>query len=169
MAMFLVSSVMYGFGDKRDQIPESLDLMNKIVIEYMEGMTKEAMMSSFNGQLTHESLQFSIRKDQRKSDRVKQLLQMYQEVVKERDLKLKDDAVVQAKATPSSAIDKVDISVTESTVTKKRKSTTNPDGTKAKRAKAAAAKKVVPAPKSKVSAAVDNLVGKGFLATLTKG
>ena len=33
---YIVASVMYGFGDLWNPLPESVDLMNEIVTEYME-------------------------------------------------------------------------------------------------------------------------------------
>lgn len=94
-----VASVMYGFGDQRQQLPETLDLMNAIVVEYMEGMTREALANTFGSNLNTKGLEFAIRRDPRKVERVRQLLKMYQEVINERDMKLKrDDKANAAKA-----------------------------------------------------------------------
>ncbi|GBG25727.1 Transcription initiation factor TFIID subunit 13 [Hondaea fermentalgiana] len=86
---FRSEPVMYGFGDKRQQLNETLDLMNSIVVEYMEGMTRESLANTFGSNLNTKGLEFAIRRDPRKVERVRQLLKMYQEVINERDMKLK--------------------------------------------------------------------------------
>lgn len=85
-AFCLVAPIMYAFGDKQDQIPETLDLMNSIVVEYIEGMTLRAMASTFSGQLTEESLLFAIRGDKRKCHRAQQLLAIYDRIKARREV-----------------------------------------------------------------------------------
>jgi len=84
---------MYGFGDSREQLPEALDLMNNIVLEYITGMTNEALRYSYGDEITVQALRCVIRNDLRKDDRVKQLCHMYDKVTEQRDHmhKLKDD------------------------------------------------------------------------------
>jgi len=91
--LVVVSSVMYGFGDSREQLPEALDLMNNIVLEYITGMTNEALRYSYGDEITVQALRCVIRNDLRKDDRVKQLCHMYDKVTEQRDHmhKLKDD------------------------------------------------------------------------------
>mmetsp|Transcript_15258 Transcript_15258/g.28087 ORF Transcript_15258/g.28087 Transcript_15258/m.28087 type:complete len:172 (+) Transcript_15258:220-735(+) len=155
-----VSAVMYAFGDKREQLPESIKLMNDLVVEYMEGMTREAMASTFNGTLTPESLQFAIRKDERKASRVQQLLEMFDKVVNERSLHLRDDT----KPTSDGF----------SVLTKKRKTTTGDSSKPSKSTKSTKTTKrpkpsgskaaSQPAAKNKVSQNVEQLLVSGGLA-----
>lgn len=158
---------MFGFGDKRAQLSGSLDLMNELVLEYMEGMTKEAMASTFNGQLTVESLRFAIRKEPRKVDRVEHLIKTNAKLKAERDLGLKANPKGHALAHATAAAQKAK--------PKKRKATpaasADKGGAKAKKAKAADAKKDGKAAKgkekpSKVTASVDNAIADGQLNDL---
>jgi len=147
---------MYAFGDQKNQLPESINLMNALVVEYMEGMTREAMASSFDGKLSPESLQFAIRKDQRKADRVQQLLVMYQKVIEERNMQLKD----KLRAAPP-----VVTKASTTSGSKKRKASGKQEGGDAKRPKAKAkTKTAAPAqPKSAVSSTVDKMLNEDKL------
>ncbi len=57
---------MYGFGDVARPLPESVDLMNDIVHEYIQTMTSKAMkIAAKRGKLQIEDFFFVIRKDKK--------------------------------------------------------------------------------------------------------
>jgi len=87
-----VSTVLYGFGDKRQQLPETLALMNDIIIEFMEGLTREAMSFTFHGKLDVRSMELALRRDPRKVERIRQLVKMHRKVQEDRNSIKKDDA-----------------------------------------------------------------------------
>eukprot|EP00027_Filamoeba_sp_ATCC50430_P011599 CAMPEP_0168545332 /NCGR_PEP_ID=MMETSP0413-20121227/2905_1 /TAXON_ID=136452 /ORGANISM="Filamoeba nolandi, Strain NC-AS-23-1" /LENGTH=175 /DNA_ID=CAMNT_0008575429 /DNA_START=29 /DNA_END=553 /DNA_ORIENTATION=+ len=67
--------MMYGFGDTKNPLPESVDLLEDIVVEYITEMTQKSMqMGSKRGKLQTEDLIFLIRKDRKKYARAKELL-----------------------------------------------------------------------------------------------
>jgi len=77
--------MLYGFGDVTSPLPESVDLMEDIVIEYISEMTSKAMqVSTKRNKLLLEDLVFLVRKDKKKFARVKELLHMYDELKKAR-------------------------------------------------------------------------------------
>jgi len=73
--------MMYGFGDVKHPLPESVELMEDLVNEYVTEMTRKATeISSKRGKLQTEDLVFLIRKDRKKYTRVKELLVMHEEL-----------------------------------------------------------------------------------------
>jgi len=77
--------MMYGFGDVYNPLPESIDLMEDLVHEYIHEMTIKAMaVASKRGKLATEDLIFLVRKDKKKYARVKELLSMYEELKRAR-------------------------------------------------------------------------------------
>jgi transcription initiation factor TFIID subunit 13 len=160
-----VSAIMYAYGDKKDQLPESLELMNAIVVEYMEGMTKEAMASSSNAELSIHSLRFAIRKDRRKDDRVKHLLDMFKEVVENRDMHLNDDTA--DKRGKRKADDEAGgPAVKKPAAAKPAAARPSAAGKAPAKAAASGAAPKKPAPKSKVSNVVDQMLASQQLANL---
>ncbi len=160
-----VSAIMYAYGDKKDQLPESLELMNSIVIEYMEGMTKEAMASSSNAELSIHSLRFAIRKDRRKDDRVKHLLDMFKEVVENRDMHLNDDAA-DKRAKRKMDDEAGGPAVKKPAAAKPAAPRPSAAGKAPTKAAAPGAAPKKPAPKSKVSNVVDQMLASQQLANL---
>lgn len=77
--------MMYGFGDDPDPLPETVELVEDIVIEYITDMIHKAQdLSSRHQKLTIEDIMFLIRKDPRKFARVKDLLAMNEELKRAR-------------------------------------------------------------------------------------
>jgi transcription initiation factor TFIID subunit 13 len=77
--------MMYGFGDVPNPAPESVDLLEELVIEFVTEMTQKAMqVSAKRGKLQMEDLIFLIRKDKKKYDRVAELLRMHEELKRAR-------------------------------------------------------------------------------------
>eukprot|EP00249_Psilotum_nudum_P004463 c17983_g1_i1 orf=303-758(-) len=77
--------MMYGFGDDPDPLPETVSLVEDILIEYITDMVhKSHDIASRRGKLTTEDLMFLVRKDSRKFARVKELLAMNEELKRAR-------------------------------------------------------------------------------------
>ncbi|EGG15603.1 transcription initiation factor TFIID subunit [Cavenderia fasciculata] len=73
--------MMFGFGDVREPLPETVDLMEEIVFEYIQEMTlKAAQVSTKRGRFQTEDLVFLVRKDPKKYSRVIELLKMNEEL-----------------------------------------------------------------------------------------
>ncbi|GJP74404.1 hypothetical protein CLOP_g4989 [Closterium sp. NIES-67] len=69
--------MMYGFGDDPEPLPESVELVEEIAIEYITDMVHRAQeVAARRGRLTTEDVLFLIRKDPRKFARAKELLAM---------------------------------------------------------------------------------------------
>ncbi|GAM21007.1 hypothetical protein SAMD00019534_041820 [Acytostelium subglobosum LB1] len=78
-----IKQMMYGFGDVREPLPDSVDLMEDIVTEYIQEMTSKAgQVSSRRGRFQTEDLVFLVRKDAKKYHRVIELLRMNEELKK---------------------------------------------------------------------------------------
>lgn len=77
--------MMYGFGDDPDPMPETVHLMEDILIEYITDLVhKSQNVASRRGKLTTEDVMFLVRKDSRKFARVKELLAMNEELKRAR-------------------------------------------------------------------------------------
>ncbi|KAI5056871.1 hypothetical protein GOP47_0028689 [Adiantum capillus-veneris] len=77
--------MMYGFGDDPDPIPETVSLVEDILVDYVTEMVHKAQdIASRRGKLTTEDLMFLVRKDARKFARVKELLAMNEELKRAR-------------------------------------------------------------------------------------
>ncbi|KAL3702300.1 hypothetical protein R1sor_020322 [Riccia sorocarpa] len=77
--------MMYGFGDDPDPLPETVQLVEDILLEYITEMIHKAQeVASKRGKLTTEDIMFLVRKDSRKFARVKELLAMNEELKKAR-------------------------------------------------------------------------------------
>lgn len=77
--------MMYGFGDDPDPIPETVSLVEDILVDYVTDMVHKAQdIASRRGKLTTEDLMFLVRKDARKFARVKELLAMNEELKRAR-------------------------------------------------------------------------------------
>jgi len=84
--------MMYGFGDVISPLPESLDIMEELVFEYVQHMTMKAMqVSAKRGRFITEDLIFLVRKDKKKHARAKELLFMWEEIRKARSAFESDD------------------------------------------------------------------------------
>lgn len=77
--------MMYGFGDDPDPLPETVDLMEDIVVEYVTDMVhKSQAVALRRGKLSIEDILFCVRKDPRKFTRVRELLAMSEELKRAR-------------------------------------------------------------------------------------
>ncbi|CAM6120138.1 unnamed protein product [Calypogeia fissa] len=77
--------MMYGFGDDPDPLPETVLLMEDILLDYITDMIHKAQeVASRRGKLTTEDIMFLVRKDSRKFARVKELLAMNEELKRAR-------------------------------------------------------------------------------------
>ncbi|EFC50533.1 predicted protein, partial [Naegleria gruberi] len=79
-----IRQMMYGFGDVRNPLPETVTLMEELVREYVHEIVSEALKISKKGRLNPEDLVFLIRHDSKKYLRVDELLRKYQEIKKAR-------------------------------------------------------------------------------------
>ncbi|KAL6184894.1 PREDICTED: transcription initiation factor TFIID subunit 13 [Fragaria vesca subsp. vesca] len=73
--------MMYGFGDDPNPLPESVALMEDIVVEYITDLVHKAQDTGSNrGKLSVEDFLYLIRKDSPKLNRCKELLSMNEEL-----------------------------------------------------------------------------------------
>ncbi|KAK4262762.1 hypothetical protein QN277_028276 [Acacia crassicarpa] len=73
--------MMYGFGDDQNPLPESLALMEDIVVEYVTELVHKAQdIGSQRGKLSVEDFLYLIRKDWVKLNRCTELLSMNEEL-----------------------------------------------------------------------------------------
>ncbi|PSR85957.1 Transcription initiation factor TFIID subunit like [Actinidia chinensis var. chinensis] len=73
--------MMYGFGDDPNPLPESVTLVEDIVVEYVTDLVNKAQdVASKRGKLLTEDFLFLIRKDLPKLNRSTELLSMNEEL-----------------------------------------------------------------------------------------
>ncbi|KAL9239748.1 hypothetical protein vseg_014041 [Gypsophila vaccaria] len=73
--------MMYGYGDDRNPLPETVALVEDIVIEYVTDMVHKSQdFASKRGKLLTEDFLFLIRKDMPKLNRCTELLAMNEEL-----------------------------------------------------------------------------------------
>ncbi|KAF3436525.1 hypothetical protein FNV43_RR23617 [Rhamnella rubrinervis] len=73
--------MMYGFGDDPNPLPESVALMEDIVVEYITDLVYKAQdIGSKRGKLAVEDFLYLIRKDMPKLNRCTELLSMNEEL-----------------------------------------------------------------------------------------
>ncbi|CAK8572732.1 unnamed protein product [Lathyrus sativus] len=79
--------MMYGFGDDPNPLPESVALMDDIVVEYITELVHKAQdIGSQRGKLSVEDFLYLIRKDLPKLNRCTELLSMNEELKQARKL-----------------------------------------------------------------------------------
>ncbi|XP_065057504.1 transcription initiation factor TFIID subunit 13-like [Rhopilema esculentum] len=76
--------MMYGFGDDEVPYTESVDLLEDMLIAFINEMTQKAMQIGKKGRVHVEDIVFLIRRDPKKYARVKELLTMNEELKKAR-------------------------------------------------------------------------------------
>lgn len=76
--------MMYGFGDDRNPYTESVELLEDLVLKYINETTRKAMDVGRTGKITVDDIMYLIRRDKRKCARVKELLLMNEELKKSR-------------------------------------------------------------------------------------
>ncbi|XWS30420.1 hypothetical protein CRYUN_Cryun24cG0116200 [Craigia yunnanensis] len=73
--------MMYGFGDDSNPLPETVALVEDIVVEYVTDLTHKAQdIGSKRGKLLVEDFLYLVRKDLPKLNRCKELLSMQEEL-----------------------------------------------------------------------------------------
>ncbi|CAN8306413.1 unnamed protein product [Cochlearia groenlandica] len=73
--------MMYGFGDDQNPLPETVALVEDIVVEYVTDLTHKAQeIGSKRGRLLVDDFLFLIRKDLPKLNRCRELLAMQEEL-----------------------------------------------------------------------------------------
>ncbi|XP_062210023.1 transcription initiation factor TFIID subunit 13-like [Phragmites australis] len=73
--------MMYGFGDDPNPLPETVALVEDIVVEYVTDLVHKAQnVASKRGKLLTEDFLYLIRKDMRKLHRATELLSMNEEL-----------------------------------------------------------------------------------------
>ncbi|KAG0639572.1 transcription initiation factor IID, 18kD subunit-domain-containing protein [Tuber brumale] len=74
-----LKSLMYAFGDDPDPLPESVQVLDEIVTDYIVDMCHDAARMASRGgrnKIKVDDFKFALRKDQRKLGRVEELLIM---------------------------------------------------------------------------------------------
>lgn len=72
--------MMHGFGDDPMPYNETVDIMEDLVIEFIVEMTQRAMDVGKKGKIHVEDILYLIRRDPKKYARVRDLLQMNEEL-----------------------------------------------------------------------------------------
>ncbi|CAN1234697.1 Transcription initiation factor TFIID subunit 13 [Linum perenne] len=84
--------MMYGFGDDPNPIPESVALLEDILVEYVTDLTHKALdVGSTRAKISVEDFLYVIRKDPPKLNRSTELLSMQKELTQARKVLTVDD------------------------------------------------------------------------------
>ncbi|KAG7670819.1 hypothetical protein Ndes2526B_g01427 [Nannochloris sp. 'desiccata'] len=86
-----LSTMMYAFGDHDTPLPETVDLVEEIVIEYASGVFRKSLnLASLRGKskpplkgvgaVTAEDIMAIVKKDPKKFERVKELFELQKEL-----------------------------------------------------------------------------------------
>ncbi|VDM20954.1 unnamed protein product [Hydatigera taeniaeformis] len=78
----IVRSMLYGFGDVENPLPETVAMVEEIAIQYILDMTRRAMEIGRVGKITVEDIAYLVRSDPRKFSRAKELLLLSEELNK---------------------------------------------------------------------------------------
>lgn len=65
--------MMYSFGDDKNSLPESVELMESICVEYISEVTKIAA-SLAGARITERELLFALRKNKKQQNRARELM-----------------------------------------------------------------------------------------------
>jgi transcription initiation factor TFIID subunit 13 len=76
--------MMYGFGDDQNPFTESVDMLEDLVIQFINDIANKAQDIGRNGKISAEDVTYIVRKDRRKYSRVRDLLSMNEELKKAR-------------------------------------------------------------------------------------
>lgn len=80
-----LSMLMYGFGDSTHPDPDSVNVMEDILIDYInDTCIQAAKVSGRKGKVTVDDFKFVLRKDAKKMARVEELIAMNKEIEKVR-------------------------------------------------------------------------------------
>ena len=72
--------MMYGFGDDPNPYNETVDLVDDLVVEFITEMSLKTMEVGKKGKMHVDDLLFLIRRDPKKYARIRDLLQMNEEL-----------------------------------------------------------------------------------------
>ena len=86
-------AMLHGFGDDPNPYKETVDLVEDLIVQFVQEMTLKAASVGVKGRVRLEDIVFLIRKQQKKYDRVKDLLTMNEELRKARSAFKEDDPV----------------------------------------------------------------------------
>lgn len=84
---YLVRLMMYGFGDVRNPRPDSVELLEDMVLEYITDLCLQASQSGSlrpNGKIKTDDFLFALRKDPAKLSRAQELLVLNDDLIKAR-------------------------------------------------------------------------------------
>jgi len=82
--------MLYGFGDVKEPREDTIDVLEQIVTNYIKEVSQKALEVGKPNQIRLEDIHYLIRRDQKKFQRVKELLSLSEELKKAR--KVFDDA-----------------------------------------------------------------------------
>lgn len=85
---------MHGFGDDPNPYSESVDLLEELVVQFITEMTVKSMEVGRSGRVHVNDIIFIIRKDKKKYARVKDLLNMKEQIDKAKKAFAEDSEAV---------------------------------------------------------------------------
>lgn len=85
---------MHGFGDDPNPYSETVDLVEELVVQFVTEMTLKAMEVGKTGRVNVNDIIFIIRKDRKKYARVKDLLNMKEQIDKAKKAFAEDSEAV---------------------------------------------------------------------------
>ena len=91
---FVDLTVLYGYGDEWSPVPETVELMNEIVREYIATLTEEGcrVAAEQGAKLDYKCFHYLVRHDQPKYKRVTELIAVHKEIRDARSQNLTDEA-----------------------------------------------------------------------------
>ena len=78
--------MMHGFGDDQNPYQDTVDLVEDLVIEFITEMTVKTMAVGKKGKIHVDDILFIVRRDPKKYTRVKDLLNMNEELKKAKQI-----------------------------------------------------------------------------------
>jgi transcription initiation factor TFIID subunit 13 len=90
--------MMYGFGDVRDPNPESVNLMEDLMVDFVTNIAHQAMgcAERRGGRFSNEDLLYVIRNDEKKLRRVEELMDLNEQIKDaKKNFDLQDPIVVE--------------------------------------------------------------------------
>ncbi|KAI9202175.1 transcription factor TFIID complex subunit Taf13 [Polychytrium aggregatum] len=97
LAANTVKQMLYGFGDVINPAPDTVDLMDEMLQEFIVDLCLEAMKSSNNKVLLNDFL-FALRHDPKKYARAHELLEMAKKIARDKRIMDIEDLVANEKA-----------------------------------------------------------------------
>ncbi|KAM3173516.1 hypothetical protein ACTXT7_012358 [Hymenolepis weldensis] len=77
-----IRTMLYGFGDVENPLPETVALVEELATQYICDMTRRCMEIGKIGKITVEDIAYLVRKDDRKFSRAKELLLLSEELTR---------------------------------------------------------------------------------------